>query len=116
MSKRTLQMKRRRDRILDAARELISDQGYEHLTMRTLAEASGVTVPTIYNLIGNKDAVLGAIFRFVESVIEVGVELTLVIPFQTDFQISAGVPIRIHVGDVMAIDTGSNSAMRRAIL
>ena len=60
MSKRTLEMSRRRDRILDAARELISKHGSGHLTMRALAEASGVTVPTIYNLIGNKDAVLGA--------------------------------------------------------
>ena len=60
MSKRTLQMNRRRNRILDAARQVISDQGYQHLTMRTLAQASGVTVPTIYNLIGNKDAVLAA--------------------------------------------------------
>ncbi len=73
MSKRTLQMNRRRDRILEAARELISDQGYEHLTMRSLAEASGVTVPTIYNLIGNKEAVLGATIhegtvRFFENV------------------------------------------------
>ena len=63
MSKRTVQMNRRRDRILDAARKVISQQGYEHLTMRALAEASGVTVPTIYNLIGNKDAVLGATIR-----------------------------------------------------
>ena len=60
MSKRTLEMNRRRDRILEAARELISKHGSGHLTMRSLAEASGVTVPTIYNLIGNKDAVLGA--------------------------------------------------------
>ena len=60
MSKRTLHMNRRRERILDSARDLISDQGFDKLTMRALAQASGVTVPTIYNLIGNKDAVLGA--------------------------------------------------------
>jgi AcrR family transcriptional regulator len=63
MSKRALQMNRRRERILDAARKVISEQGYEHLTMRALAEASGVTVPTIYNRIGNKDAVLEATIR-----------------------------------------------------
>ncbi len=60
MSKRTLHMNRRRERILDAARDLISKRGFEKLTMRALAQASDVTVPTIYNLIGNKDAVLGA--------------------------------------------------------
>jgi AcrR family transcriptional regulator len=53
-------MNRRRDRILGAARKLIGQRGYEQLTMRALANAAGVTVPTIYNLIGNKDAVLGA--------------------------------------------------------
>jgi AcrR family transcriptional regulator len=56
-------MNRRRQRILAAARKVISEQGYDRLTMRSLAEASGVTVPTIYNLIGNKDAVLGATIR-----------------------------------------------------
>jgi len=56
-------MNRRRDRILEAARKVISEQGYEHLTMRALAQASGVTVPTIYNRIGNKDAVLAATIR-----------------------------------------------------
>jgi len=60
LSKRALQMNLRRERILDAARSVISEQGYDCLTMRSLARASGVTVPTIYNLIGNKDAVLGA--------------------------------------------------------
>jgi AcrR family transcriptional regulator len=73
LSKRTLQMNRRRDRILNAARQVISEQGYQHLTMRALAQESGVTVPTIYNLIGNKDAVLGATIqdgagRFFEDV------------------------------------------------
>jgi AcrR family transcriptional regulator len=56
-------MNHRRDRILEAARKVISEQGYEHLTMRALAQASGVTVPTIYNRIGNKDAVLAATIR-----------------------------------------------------
>lgn len=60
MSFRTLQMNLRRDRILNSARELVSTKGYASLTMRSLADAAGVTVPTIYNLIGNKDAVLGA--------------------------------------------------------
>lgn len=51
-------MARRRERILDAAREIIAQRGYEALTMRELAVAGRVTVPTIYNLIGNKEAVL----------------------------------------------------------
>lgn len=51
-------MAERRHRILEAARQLIESEGYERLKMRDLAEASDVTVPTIYNLIGNKEQVL----------------------------------------------------------
>ena len=52
------QMAERRARILEAARGLIETRGYAALTMRDLAGASGVTVSTLYNLIGNKQAVL----------------------------------------------------------
>ena len=51
-------MAERRERILEAAREIIADKGYEALTMRDLARASCVTVPTVYNLVGSKDRVL----------------------------------------------------------
>jgi AcrR family transcriptional regulator len=54
------QMAERRQRILAAAREMVAARGYEALTMRELAQASRVTVPTLYNLIGGKEAVLAA--------------------------------------------------------
>ncbi|MDJ0847916.1 MAG: TetR/AcrR family transcriptional regulator [Myxococcota bacterium] len=54
------QMKRRRERILEAAREIIGQHGFEGLTMRQLAAASDVTVPTVYNLVGSKEEVLFA--------------------------------------------------------
>ncbi len=47
-------------RILAAARAIVARRGYEALTMRELAQASRVTVPTLYNLIGGKEAVLAA--------------------------------------------------------
>jgi AcrR family transcriptional regulator len=50
-------MASRRERILEAARRLIESKGYEGLTMRNLALESGVTVPTLYNLVGNKEQV-----------------------------------------------------------
>jgi len=53
-------MAERRERILEAARGLVESRGYEGLTMRELAAAAGVTVPTVYNLIGGKHAVLFA--------------------------------------------------------
>ena len=54
------QMAERRERIIEAARELIEAKGFHGLTMRDLASASRVTVPTIYNLIGSKEQVLFA--------------------------------------------------------
>lgn len=48
----------RRERILSAARTLVAERGYEGLTMRDLARAAKVSVPTLYNLFGSKDAIL----------------------------------------------------------
>ncbi len=54
-------MAKRRDRILHEARTLIARGGYETLSLRALASASDVTVPTIYNLVGNKEAIVVAL-------------------------------------------------------
>ena len=54
------QMAERRARIVAAAQGIIGERGYAALTMRDLARASRVTVPTIYNLIGSKEEVLVA--------------------------------------------------------
>lgn len=50
----------RRRRILAAARRLVGSKGYAGLTMRDLARAAKVSVPTLYNLFGGKDAILVA--------------------------------------------------------
>jgi AcrR family transcriptional regulator len=50
----------RRTRILAAARKLVAARGYDALTMRELAVAARVSVPTLYNLFGSKDAILAA--------------------------------------------------------
>lgn len=50
----------RRARIQKAARELVAKRGYDGLTMRDLAEAAHVAVPTLYNLFGSKDSILVA--------------------------------------------------------
>ena len=59
---RTANMAARRERILDAARRIIAVGGFDSLNLRELALAAGVTVPTIYNLIGNKSALIEALF------------------------------------------------------
>lgn len=61
-SVREFNMAKRRRRILAEARRLITRGGIEALNLRTLASAAEVTVPTIYNLIGNKEALVIALF------------------------------------------------------
>lgn len=58
---RLLNMQKRRERILAQARKLLAEKGFDALNLRDLAEMSEVTVPTIYNLIGNKEEVLKAL-------------------------------------------------------
>ena len=48
----------RRARILQHARDLLTSVGYEAVTMDRLAEACGVTKPTLYNSFGSKDDLL----------------------------------------------------------
>ena len=57
----------RRKRILAAAERIIARDGVEGLTMRELAEASHVSTPTVYNLVGSKDEVL---FALVQEIID----------------------------------------------
>jgi AcrR family transcriptional regulator len=69
---RVRNMDARRQRILDEACRLLAGGGTEALTLRGLAENSGVTVPTIYNLVGCKDQVVtcliaGALDRLDEA-------------------------------------------------
>lgn len=52
------QKQQRRERIFEVARRLITEKGYDGLTMRDLADASGVSVPTLYNLCGSKNDLL----------------------------------------------------------
>lgn len=50
--------KERRQRILDAARDILREAGHQELSIRTLAVRADVTTPTIYNLIGSKQEIL----------------------------------------------------------
>ena len=50
---------RRRSNILSVARQLIAEKGYSGVTMRELAEKSGVAYKSLYDLYGSKDNLLG---------------------------------------------------------
>ena len=56
-------MAARRQRILDTARKIIAEEGFDALNVRQLAERAGISVPTIYNLIGNKSALIAQLFE-----------------------------------------------------
>jgi AcrR family transcriptional regulator len=60
----------RRARIIEEARRLIGAHGFEGLSLRKLAAAAEVTVPTIYNLIGGKGKILNELFDDQVSLIE----------------------------------------------
>ena len=63
-------MKERRDRIVDAAVDLVSQGNVSALTMRALSGAAGVSVPTVYNLIGSREDVLIAVMERAGEAIE----------------------------------------------
>ena len=86
------QMAERRQRILAAAREIIAGRGYEALTMRELARASRVTVPTLYNLIGGKQAVLG------RRLIKIPGATEFTTATQTNPNWAAGLEVRLENG------------------
>ena len=58
---RSANKRRRRQQILQGAHTLISRDGVRALTMRSLAEESSVSVPTIYALVGGRDDVIAAL-------------------------------------------------------
>lgn len=52
-----------RERLLDAAYELVADRGFDRLRMSQLAVAVGVSRQTVYNELGSKEAVGEALFQ-----------------------------------------------------
>lgn len=55
---RAANMEQRRQRIMSEARSTLARDGFDALTVRNLADRAGVTVPTLYNLVGSKEDLL----------------------------------------------------------
>lgn len=53
---------RRRQKILNVARDLIASQGFDAFTISELASRSGVSIPTIHNLFGKKQDIVQELF------------------------------------------------------
>lgn len=62
-STRSKNMAKRRETILREARILIANNGFDALKIRDLAASAGLTVPTIYNLVGGKNEILTIIIE-----------------------------------------------------
>ncbi len=60
-SRRHAQAEVTKQQIVDAAKPLFLDQGYEATSMRQLAEASGVSLQTVYNALQSKFGVFSAL-------------------------------------------------------
>ena len=60
MGLREKNLERRRQRILAATRALIAREGADGWSMRKVAQAAEVSVPTLYNLFGSKDEIRSA--------------------------------------------------------
>ena len=69
-SRRSQNMQKRRTRILAETRTLLTQSGFDAVNLRDIARLADVTVPTIYNLIGNKEDLLVALFGEVLTEIE----------------------------------------------
>ena len=66
----------RRARIVETARRIATTGGVEALSMRMLSVESGVSLPTIYNLIGGRDEVLAAVLAQIGETFEAEVALS----------------------------------------
>ncbi len=53
----------RRQRILESARALLQEAGPEGLSMRKLARQAGLSVTTLYNLLGSREEILQALIK-----------------------------------------------------
>lgn len=94
--------RQRRARILASARRLIAERGVEHVTLRSLAETSDLSVQTIYNLVGNRmEVVEAAISEHIESVAQTHRDLD---SYPSRF---------LAVGDLMWMNLMTNAAYSR---
>lgn len=83
-------------RLLDAAAELIEEQGLESLTTNRIAERSGVNIASLYQYYPNKDAIVSAL---VESWLqEVTLQLGAVLNLKVDMPIEESTRLWCQAG------------------
>ena len=97
---------RRRERILSAARELISKQGYDGVKMRDLAKAADVAPKTLYHQFESK-----------ETLLRTAVEEHYRRSYQAidDAEIERGIDRLFFIVESVAVTTEKNLAYARAL-
>ena len=97
---------RRRERILSAARELISKQGYDGVKMRDLAKAADVAPKTLYHQFESKEILL-------RTAVEERYRRT----YQAidDAEIERGIDHLFFIVESVAVTTEKNPAYARAL-
>ncbi|NIP14460.1 MAG: TetR family transcriptional regulator [Pseudomonadales bacterium] len=97
---------KRRERILAAARQLITDRGYDGVTMRDLAKESGVAPKTLYHQFHSKENLLRAAveerYRYLYQIID-------------DEPIEHGIDRLFFIIDTVARTTENNLAYAKAL-
>jgi AcrR family transcriptional regulator len=66
-SRRERQAQQTRDEILRAARRLFAERGYARTTVRDIAEAAGVSVQTVYDSVGSKQALVARLNDVIDA-------------------------------------------------
>jgi AcrR family transcriptional regulator len=56
-----------KDKIFDAAIDLFAERGYDHVSVRDIARAVGLTEGAVYKHYSSKDEILESIFAYVEG-------------------------------------------------
>jgi AcrR family transcriptional regulator len=100
-------MESRRRAILGAARQMLAAGGVDGLNLRDLARTAGVTVPTVYNLVGNKEEIFVALYSAILD--EVGERISA----RTSDPLALAEALTVEVADLFA---GDESYYRSAFL
>ena len=103
----TRQREERKVRVLDAARALISERGYDAVTMRDLAAHGLVSVPTLYSLFGSKNELL---FAAVESYFADLISKVEVV------EPEKGLPKIISLAETLGRETPRHAAYARSVI
>ena len=88
----------RRQRIIQAARELIRETGNAGLSMRVLASRAGVSLATPYNLFGSKRAIVLALLQDVREFHVRFAQLQVSDPLERIFT-AVGLEIELHLAE-----------------